>query len=64
MTSFLLNLLFIIDNITFKWEFGGDKIYVVVIQNDEIISKDKMNKIENEFGESYFITTMVRSYNN
>lgn len=46
LTSFWPNVLIIIESAQFKWEFGGEKVYLVLIQNSEIIGKEKLTKEE------------------
>jgi hypothetical protein len=33
---------YIIDKTTFKWEFRCDKVYVVILQNEDIIAKERL----------------------
>jgi len=54
LTSFLLNTLPFLDNVTFTWEFGGDNVYVIIIQNNVMITKERLSKIENEWSQTYF----------
>jgi len=42
LTSFLPN--YDLGLSTFRWEFGGEKVYVVVILNEETVAKERLYK--------------------
>jgi hypothetical protein len=46
--------------VQFKWEFGGNNVYLVLLQDeDRFVSKERMEKTANEFGQRIFQVTLV-----